>query len=236
MKCYNVYFVNEYVFHTKEYEKGRKTYNNGFYVKGSTSSEFEVDYYGKLEEVIELQYHNEYNRVFLFKCYWYDTTNKEIIVDSHHGLVEISSKARLGNVNDVFVFTKQRRQVYYTYTPFFGKNCLKVDWLSILKTKPKGRVEVVQDENDDSNVGDDVFQVRELVEPYRVAPYWLRRNSNFRIFYNIFVDVDVEELNVVLSSNGEAQVDEDDGSNDINVKDCNRADDESIEEEEDNSD
>jgi hypothetical protein len=43
-------------------------------------------------------------------------------------------------------------------------------------------------------------------------------------------------LNVVLSSNGEAQVDEDDDSNDINVKDCNRADDESIKEEEDNSD
>jgi len=93
-----VYFVNEYVFHTKEYEKGRKTYNNSFYVMGSTSNEFEVDYYGKLEEVIELQYHNEYNKVFLFKCYWYDTTNKEIIVDSHHSLVDISSKARLGNV------------------------------------------------------------------------------------------------------------------------------------------
>jgi hypothetical protein len=74
------------------------------------------------------------------------------------------------NVNDVFVFAKQCRQVYYMYTPSFRKNCLKVDWLSILKTKPKGRVEVVQDENDDSNVGDDVFQVRELVESYRVAP------------------------------------------------------------------
>jgi hypothetical protein len=28
-----------------------------------------------------------------------------------------------------------------------------------LKTKPRGRVEVVQDERDDSNVGDDVFQI-----------------------------------------------------------------------------
>jgi hypothetical protein len=35
----------------------------------STSSEFEVDYYGRLEEVIELQYNSEQNRVFLFKCY-----------------------------------------------------------------------------------------------------------------------------------------------------------------------
>jgi len=51
VKCYNRYCFNGYVFHTAEYEHGRKTYNNGVCVKGSTCSEFEVDYYGKLEEV-----------------------------------------------------------------------------------------------------------------------------------------------------------------------------------------
>jgi hypothetical protein len=29
VKCYNGYFVNGYIFHTKEYGHGRKTYNNG---------------------------------------------------------------------------------------------------------------------------------------------------------------------------------------------------------------
>jgi len=76
MKCYNEYFVNEYVFHTGEYGQGRKTYNNGVCVKRSTSSDYEVDYYEKLEEVIELQYHSKHNIVFLFKCYWYDNTDK----------------------------------------------------------------------------------------------------------------------------------------------------------------
>jgi len=52
VKCYNRYFVNGYVFHTEEYGHGRKTYNNGVCIKGSTSSEFEVDYYDRLEEVI----------------------------------------------------------------------------------------------------------------------------------------------------------------------------------------
>ena len=37
------------VFHTKEYGQGRKTYNIRVYVKGSTSNEFEIDYYKKLE-------------------------------------------------------------------------------------------------------------------------------------------------------------------------------------------
>jgi hypothetical protein len=32
-----------------------------------------------------------------------------------------------------------------------------VDWLSILKTKPRGHVELVQDENEDTSVWDEVF-------------------------------------------------------------------------------
>jgi hypothetical protein len=166
VKCYNRYFISEHVFHTKEYGQGRKTYNSGVYVKRSTSNEFEVDYYEKLEEIIELKYYNKYNRVFLFKFYWYDTTKKRIKVDFHHGLVEINSKARLCNVNDVFVFVKQCQQVYYTYTHSFRNDHSRVDWLSVLKTQLKSCTEVVQDENDESNVGDDVFQVSELIDPY----------------------------------------------------------------------
>jgi hypothetical protein len=65
VKCYNRYFVNGYIFHTEEYRHERKTYNSGICIKGSTSSEFEVDYYGKLEEVMKLQYHSEQNSVFI---------------------------------------------------------------------------------------------------------------------------------------------------------------------------
>ena len=117
VKCYNEYFVNGYVFHTQEYGHGRKTCNSVVCIKGSTSSEFEVDYYGRLEEVIELQYHSEQNRVFLFKCYWYDTTDKEIKVHPHYSLVEINSKARLYNVNDVF-FSQSNANKFITHTPF----------------------------------------------------------------------------------------------------------------------
>jgi len=77
--------------------------------------------------------------VFLFKCFWYDTTDRGIRVDPHYGLVKINSKARHRNVNDVFVFTKHCQQVCYTYTP------------------SKGRVEVVQDENKDTSVIEEVF-------------------------------------------------------------------------------
>jgi protein-tyrosine phosphatase len=93
------------VFHTEKYRQSRKTYNSGVCVKGPASNDFEVNYV-KLEDVIELQYHSEQDRVFLFKCYWYDTTNRKIKVDPHHDLVEINSKAKLHNVDNVFVFIK----------------------------------------------------------------------------------------------------------------------------------
>ena len=82
---------------------------------------------------------------------------------------------------------------------------------------------------------DEVFQVSELVEPYRVAPsIELEENSNFRVFDDSLVDVDAEELNFVLSSSGQANVNEED---DIHIKDCDEGDDNSIDdEEEENSD
>jgi len=48
VKCYNGYFVNGYVFHTEKYGHGRKTYNSGVCVKGSTCNEFEVNNCSKL--------------------------------------------------------------------------------------------------------------------------------------------------------------------------------------------
>jgi hypothetical protein len=67
--CYNGYFIIRQVFYTKEYGQIRKTYNNEVYIKGSTFNKFKIDYYKKLEEVIELQYYSKQNKIFLFKCY-----------------------------------------------------------------------------------------------------------------------------------------------------------------------
>jgi hypothetical protein len=54
-----------------------------------------------------LQYYSEHDKIFLFKWYWYDTNNRGIREDHHHGLVEINSKSRLYNFDDVFVCIKQ---------------------------------------------------------------------------------------------------------------------------------
>jgi len=74
-----------------------------------------------------------------------------------------------------------------------------------------------------------------LVEPYRVAPsIELEKNSNFHVFDDSLIDVNADELNVVLSSSGQANVDEED---DIHIEDCDEGGDNSIDdEEEENSD
>jgi len=78
-------------------------------------------------------------------------------------------------------------------------------------------------------VWDEVFQVSELVEPYWVAhSIDLEENSNFHVFDDSLDNVDAEELNVVLSSTGQANVDEDDD----HIEDCNEGDDYSIDDEE----
>ena len=69
-----------------------------------------------------------------------------------------------------------------------------------MKTKPRDRVQVVQEDNNELNVVDDVFQIDELVDTYRVAPSTnLEENLDFRLTENIFIDVDDQELNDILN-------------------------------------
>jgi len=81
---------------------------------------------------------------------------------------------------------------------------------------------------------DQVFQPNKLVEPYWVAlSIDLEKNFNFHVFNDSLVDVDAEELNVVLSSNGLENADKED---DNHNEECDEADNNSIEDEDENSD
>jgi hypothetical protein len=75
-----------------------------------------------------------------------------------------------------------------------------------VKTKPRDRVQVVQEDNDELNVVDDVFQIDELVDAYRVAPSTnLEENLDFCLTENIFIDVDDQELNDILNQRASIQ-------------------------------
>ena len=83
-------------------------------------------------------------------------------------------------------------------------------------------------------MGDDVFQLDELVDLYRISSFNdLEETSNFRVVENTFVDVDVdvdvEELYNILKTSRHIQVDEDDDNDEINIEDYNEYDDDEIE-------
>ena len=46
--------MNGYRFHIREYGKNMSTMNSGVCVKGSTYNENEYDYYGVIEEILEM--------------------------------------------------------------------------------------------------------------------------------------------------------------------------------------
>ena len=73
---YDVCYVNGYRFHTIFHSaKSKSTANSGVCVKSDDNSPNKTDFYGKLEDTIELEYRAlPIKRVTLFKCQWYDQT------------------------------------------------------------------------------------------------------------------------------------------------------------------
>jgi hypothetical protein len=87
-----------------------------------------------------------------------------------------------------------------------------------VKSKLRGHVEVVHNGTDELTVRYEIFQLGELVNPYRVASSNdLEENLNFSIAKNIFVDVDTKELN---NDNDEINVEDCDGDEDESIDEC----------------
>jgi hypothetical protein len=97
----------------------------------------------------------------------------------------------------------------HTWTPFFEKDHNRIDWLSIIKTKPRSQVQIVKGGNNDLIKGDDIFQIDKLIDQYRVALYIELENSNFHVTENTYVNINIDELNVILNTNEYWKVDDD---------------------------
>jgi uncharacterized protein Smg (DUF494 family) len=55
---------------------------------------------------------------------------------------------------------------------------------------------------------DYVFQMKLLLDPYRVTPSIELENLNFYITKNTYIDVDIDKLNEILSNIGYKKVDD----------------------------
>lgn len=121
---YNGYIVNGFRFHTKARERYLKTQNSGVVVTTKMTSyasvrdaqliKGEVNYYGALTDIIQLNYSGRFKMV-LFKCDWIDI-NRGCKKDKFgFTLVNFSHLAHSGTnlVHDPFVLASQAKKVFY---------------------------------------------------------------------------------------------------------------------------
>ena len=123
---FTAFNVNGYKFRTQSREHGMKTQNSRVFLTSSTSCvassadnnirEADLAYYGKLEDIIELNYYGKF-KVTLFKCKWADTTQERGFKKYAWGFtcINFSRLIHIGDHedHDPYIEASQAEMVYY---------------------------------------------------------------------------------------------------------------------------
>ncbi|KAH0750560.1 hypothetical protein KY290_029792 [Solanum tuberosum] len=139
----NGYVVNGYRFHIEDYDKKLRTQNCGVVVLGENDKDSEnLDYYGVLTNVIELQFLMDI-RVVLFRCNWFDVYDEiKGVKKDEYDFVSVNP-GRFLKINEPFVLANQASQVFYA-----NDNSNK-GWEVVMKTQPRDSFEIIEQMNDE---------------------------------------------------------------------------------------
>lgn len=132
-------FANGFNFQTLDYGKNKSTMNYGVCV----SSEDEGEYFGIIENIIELVYtgsKKEYKTV-LFKCSWMDSI-RGMNIHERYKLVEVNHTKKYPKY-DPFILSYQASQVYFASYPSLKKD--RVQWWAVFKTRARSVVDAPVD-------------------------------------------------------------------------------------------
>ena len=143
--------VNGYRFHTESREIDRKTQDSGIVVKGEHGEDI-IDYYGILQEVLEVEYLGENKRVLVFKCDWFKVDNKKgLQVDKESATISINM-SRKWFTDQPYILASQAKQVFYVPDLKLGKNWHVVLRNPLLKVFDVPMHEVYQEHEAHSSV------------------------------------------------------------------------------------
>ena len=139
VRTWPMYFVNGYKFHIHSWALRKSTRNSGVCVKGADYAQSEYDFYGILNEIVEIEYTGlPTKKLVLFKCEWFDPiANRGTKVYKQYGIVEVHGLRRY-NKYDPFIFAQQATQVYYSPYP---NGCHKENWLAVIKVKARSIID-----------------------------------------------------------------------------------------------
>lgn len=161
---FTAYNVNGYKFRTLQREQGMRTQNSGVFCNFGTKSyastsdnrpsEGLVPYYGKLVDIIELNFYGQF-MVTLFKCQWANTTNFRYIKKDALGFMSInfSHLIHTGAREDdePYIQASEAQLVYYV------EDKMDKGWCTPVHLKPR----------DLFDMGDDNTEIAYECEPYR---------------------------------------------------------------------
>lgn len=186
-RVYPAFIVNGYRFHTRQYGQNKSTTNSGVCVKGSTYNENECDYYGIIEEILELSYLGDDNHTFLFKCHWFDPNS--VRYDTAYEIVDIKHKSKLSTY-DPFILAAQAQQVYYTKYPS-STNKERNDWWAVCKVKTRlfPEYELDRTETNELDINPEFFQA-DLVRDANLATSSVVDAETF----SLSIENEVEEI------------------------------------------
>ena len=97
--------------------------NNGVCIKGSNYSASNIDFYGRLVEILQLEYPTlPIKRTILFKCEWFDSIpNLGTRIHHQYNLLDVHHKKSYRKY-DPFILAVQVEQVCYTTYPTTRRN------------------------------------------------------------------------------------------------------------------
>ncbi|KAK5803102.1 hypothetical protein PVK06_030743 [Gossypium arboreum] len=156
LRKYSAFLINGYRFQTKYRERMRRTQNCGIVIKSSITSyasardnnpvEGNVEYYGLLTDIIELDYYGRW-KVVLFRCDWADVNTTRGIKKDQFGftMVNLSHLIHTGQqlMDETYVFSSQVKQVFYSKDP------TDEGWHVVLRNTPRDLFDMGNGSRDD---------------------------------------------------------------------------------------
>ncbi|KAH0644671.1 hypothetical protein KY284_032555 [Solanum tuberosum] len=207
VRRFKEYNIHGFKFRTMWKEQGLKTQNSGVvmsavtkrFSNGRESIEQSSDdmYYGKLIDIIELNYYGKL-KVVLFKCLWVDTTlNKGIKIDQF-GITSVNFSCLMHTgakeTDEPFILASDARMVYYVDDP------IDEDWCCVCHMKPR-------DIYDMGNV--DFVDLEE--PPMEDIPFCEQHLENIEDLPLVRVDRDEQEQGDSTNDDGDSGGDDGDG-------------------------
>ncbi|BAU02026.1 hypothetical protein VIGAN_11143000 [Vigna angularis var. angularis] len=123
---FTAYNINGFKFRTLTRDEGLRTQNSGVFLTSNTACvsstvdrnlrQADLSYYGKLEDIIELNYYGRF-KVVLFKCKWVDTTRERGYKKDqwNFNCVNFDRLIHIGNreEHEPYIEASQAQMVYY---------------------------------------------------------------------------------------------------------------------------